>query len=85
MKNLITKIIDFLGKALSETNTTPSFIRVASGWIVFLFVLVLAFGFVYTIFNHKDIIIAYAGILSALITTVIGLKVWQKDKENGVQ
>lgn len=73
--------LDFIKKALSEGDESPSSIRVFAGWAIFFFVLALTFGFVYIVITDKSLVIAYAGILSALISTILGMKVWQKGKE----
>lgn len=72
---------DFIKKALSEGENYPSSIRLFAAWAIFFFVLALTFGFVYIVFTDKSLVIAFAGILSALITSILSLKVWQKGKE----
>lgn len=73
--------LEFIIKALSEADNYPSSIRLFSALVIFLFVPVLAFGFVYVLFVDRSLVIAYAGVLSALISAVLSLKVFQRGKE----
>jgi hypothetical protein len=75
------KFIEFITRALSEADGHPSSIRVFGAWAIFFFVIALSFGFIYIVFTDKNLVIAFAGILSALISTILGMKVWQKGKE----
>lgn len=75
------KFNEFIIKILSEDNGNPSSIRTFSAIIIFFFVIILTIGFAVVFTNYKELIIAYAGILSGLISAVLALKVWQKDKE----
>jgi membrane protein DedA with SNARE-associated domain len=72
---------DFIKKALSEAENQPSSIRLFAGWAIFFFVLALTFGFIWVVLFHDELILMFAGILSALISTILGMKVWQKGKE----
>ena len=74
----------FLQKALSENNGNPSAMRLDSTWTVFLFVLVMAFGFIWVVLFWKDVIIAYLAIIAGIIIGVLQLKNNQKGKEVGV-
>jgi cytoskeletal protein RodZ len=76
------KFWEFIRKALSEDDQSPSALRLFSAWLVFVFVLVLAFGFIWVLLYHEDLILLYATILTSAIAGVLGIKVWQKGKEN---
>lgn len=76
------KFFEFIQKALSEKDGTPSSIRVYNAWAIFFFVLALTFGFIWVILFYDELILMYAGILSALISTVLAFKVRQKGKED---
>jgi len=78
-------IIHFIKQALSEKNGKPSSLRLNSTWTSVLFTLVLAFGFVYTVFAYPQYLIEFAIILSGLIAGVLGIKSNQKGKESDVQ
>ena len=41
----------------------------------------ITFGFVIVVLYKPDLIIAYLGVLAGLVAALLGLKVWQKDKE----
>jgi uncharacterized membrane protein len=75
------KLIEFIQKALSEKEGIPSSIRVYNAWTIFFFVLALTFGFIWVVLYYDELILMYAGILSALISTVLAFKVRQKGKE----
>lgn len=72
---------DFIQKALSEDKLIPSEMRVKAFYVTVVLVFVVAFGFVYTVIAYKELIIAYLGIVSALIGTAFTFKLLQKDKE----
>jgi len=72
---------EYLQKALSEADNSPSSMRLFSALVIFLFVPALTFGFVWVILFYNELILMYAGILSALISTVLAIKVRQKGKE----
>jgi fatty acid desaturase len=76
------KLFEFIEKALSEDNGNPSSMRVKTMYAAILLVTVIAFGFIYTVLNYPDLIIAYltSGVVS-IIFFVLGAKVWQKGKE----
>ena len=73
--------IDFIKKMLSEKNGKPSFMRTMTGWMIFWFVLVLAFGFVVTVFKYESVIFLFAGLLVGALLGALGIKNNQKIKE----
>ena len=81
MKKALSKLFGFLGKANSE-NGEPSNMRVIVMYSAFLFSTSLTFVFVYVAINHESLILGMAGIISALLTTIFGWKVYQKGKES---
>jgi uncharacterized membrane protein len=72
----------FLKGALSETPTEPSSMRVNVFYIVMALVTVIAIGFLITVIFYKELTIAYLGIITGLVVTALGEKVWQRGKEN---
>jgi len=78
------KFFEFLRKVNSEDNGNPSSMRTIAFMVCAQFSLVLSFGFVMAIFKHPELVIAYAGLLLSVILGVLGIKGWQKDKEEKV-
>ena len=78
------KFFEFLRKANSEDNGKPSSMRTIAFIVCIQFSLVLSFGFIMVIFRHPELIIAYAGLLLSVILGVLGIRGWQKDKEEKV-
>lgn len=76
------KFFEFIRKALSEDNGNPSSMRLNSFLVVFQFSVVMSFGFVWVIIYHPDLVLAYAGLLLSAVLGVLGIKTWQKGKEN---
>lgn len=44
----------------------------------------MTFGFIYIVIQKPDLVIAYLGVLASLVGGLVGLKVWQKGKEEDV-
>lgn len=78
------KFFEFLQKALSEDNNKPSSTRLNVFLVLTQFSFVMTFGFIWVLIKHPDMIIAYLGVLASLVAGLVGLKVWQKDKEQTV-
>ena len=73
----------FLQRALSEDNGNPSSMRINATWTIFLLILVIAFGFMWVVLKYEEVIIAYLAIISSLVSGVLGIKAYQKTKEEG--
>ena len=71
----------FLRKALSEDDNNHSAMRVKIFYLVITLVSVIAFGFVYVVVHHADLIILYLTTIVALIAAALGFKKWQKGDE----
>lgn len=68
------ELIVFVGESLKNKNGIPSSMRIMSFYLVAVLVFSLSFGFICVALFHKDLIIAYAGILSGLISAVLIVK-----------
>lgn len=80
------KVSEFIRKALSEDNGNPSSMRTMVFAVTVQFSAVLVFGFVYIIIDgkHPELILPYATLLIGEILGALGIKAWQKDKEENV-
>lgn len=78
------KLSEFLRKASSEDNGNPSSMRTIAFMVCTQFSLVLSVGFIMVIIKHPELVIAYAGLLLSAILGVLGIKGWQKNKEEKV-
>jgi len=72
--------LDFLKQTLSDKGE-PSSGRVFNAWAIFWLILVLAFGYIWVVLKSTEIVIAYAGIISALIAGILGIQTWKKSIE----
>lgn len=72
---------EFLKKALSEDNGNPSSTRVNVFFSNTQWSLAITFGFIWVTVYKPELIISYLGVMAALVAGLLGLKVWQKDKE----
>ena len=72
---------EFLKKALSEDNGNPSSTRVNVFFSNTQWSLAITFGFIWVVIVKPELIISYLGVMAALVAGLLGLKVWQKDKE----
>jgi len=75
-------ILEFLKQALTERSGKPSTMRISTAFASTLFIISLSFGFVYTVFSYEGLIIAYASILAGLLAGLLGIKSYQRNKEN---
>lgn len=76
------EIVEFIKKALSETDMTPSSLRVMSFLGFVQWSILISFGFIWVLVFYPYLVTGYLTILSGLLATVLGLKVWQRGKEN---
>lgn len=72
---------EFLKKALSEDNGNPSSTRVNVFFSNTQWSIAITFGFIWVTIYKPELIISYLGVMAALVAGLLGLKVWQKDKE----
>jgi hypothetical protein len=82
MKQALSKLFLFLGKGLSEDNGQPSQIRLTVFLTFTILIPVIAFGFVWVALKYEAQIILYLTTLIGFLSGLIGMKVWQKGKEN---
>ena len=75
------KFFQFLEKALSESNGEPSGMRVKVFYIVICIISVVSYGFVYVAHHYPDLIIMYLTTIVGLVAAALGIKGWQKGKE----
>lgn len=78
---MLNSLFAFVAKALSETDNSPSFIRLGTFLLLILFIPALTFSFVWVTIYHPDNTIVYASLLLPTILGALGIKVWQKGKE----
>jgi hypothetical protein len=78
------KLPEFLEKALSEKDGTPSSIRLNIFIVVAALIPCIAFSLIWVTIFHPDLITATLEAVLLFVATVLGIKVWQKGKENGV-
>jgi hypothetical protein len=71
----------FIQEMLSESSGNPSSIRFGVIFMAVAFVLVIAWGFVYTVLYYKELVITYLLIIITAVEGAFGIKVWQKGKE----
>jgi len=76
------KIKEFLTKALSENDLSPSSIRLMSFLGFIQWSILISFGYVWVLIFYPYLVTSYLTVLAGLITAIIGLKVWQRGKEN---
>lgn len=81
MKNLFWKILTFLRKMMSEDNGNPSSARFFNFYAVIILIPCIAFVLIYVTLNYRDLITATLDAVLLFITSIFGLKVWQKGKE----
>lgn len=74
--------LEFFKKAFSEADGAPSSIRVLTAFTVVLFTLALIITQIWTLLFYSDLIVAVAVILAGVITSALGIKAYQKGKEN---
>lgn len=72
---------EFLRKANSEDNEHPSSIRLNVFICLLQWSVVITLGFVWVVIYIPDLITTYLTVLATLTAGLLGLKVFQKDKE----
>jgi len=81
MKKIFSKIFGFLGKALSEDNGLPSSARLIVFISFFVLIPCIAFALVYTFLTAKDISVSVLTAVLAFLSSLFGIKAYQKGKE----
>ena len=81
MKQALSKLFTFLGKGLSEDNGNPSQLRLTTFLTFSILIPVIAFGFIWTTLKWENLVILYLTTLLGFLGSLIGMKVWQKGKE----
>lgn len=81
MKQALSKLFTFLGKMMSEDNGNPSNIRFINTYTFIVLIAVIAFGFVWTVLKWENLIILYLTAVIGFLSALLGMKVWQKGKE----
>lgn len=76
---------EFLAKANSETNGSPSSIRVNIFFMGTVFVLVVAFMSVYTTIKQPNMVVPIMSMLLGSILAAYGIKAIQKKDENPIE
>jgi len=74
--------LDFIKKALNDTNGTPSSMRIMTAFVVVLFTITLISTQIWTLIAYKDLVVSIALILGSVIAGALGIKAWQKGKES---
>ncbi len=59
--------------------------RVNTFLVVAQFSVAMTIGFGWVLYKHPDMILAYAGLLLTVILGALGLKGWQKSKEQDIE
>jgi len=75
--------IDFLKKALSESDGSPSAMRIMVFYCVILFATITGLGFIKVLFANTSIVIEYVMALLTFLAAALGLKAYQKKVESG--
>lgn len=85
MKEALSKLFIFLGKALSEDNKNPSSTRIQNFVVVLILIPCIAFTMIYVTIKYESLIVAVLTAILGFITAAMGIKVWQKGKENSTE
>jgi hypothetical protein len=75
------KLPEFLEKALSEKDGTPSSIRLNIFIVVAALIPCIAFSIIWVTIFHPDLITATLEAVLFFVAAALGIKVWQKGKE----
>lgn len=81
MRNVLSKLFIFLGKALSEDNNVPSSARIFNFYAVTILIPCVAFTLIYVTLCYKELIGATLDAVLLFVAGIFGLKVLQKGKE----
>ena len=74
----------FIRKALSEDNGNPSSMRLNVSTTIWQWAAVISFGFVWCCIYHPEFILAYLASILAGLLGLLGIKAYQKNKEEKV-
>ena len=69
------KFFEFLRKAYSEDDNSPSSSRLHTGYATYAFVSAITFGFIKVFLDHPELILGYLITISALTGGVLGIQV----------
>ena len=78
------KLCAFLKDALSEDNGHASFTRLQVFLTASSLTPPIGVGFLWVLYKHPDLTIQYLTTIVALIPLLLGIKAWQKGKEQDV-
>lgn len=84
MRQSLSKLFVWLGKAQSEDNEHPSSMRMNITNLSFQWVSVISIVTIWTAYKHPEYILALAGLLVGGILGALGVKAYQKGKEQDV-
>lgn len=82
MKKTLTKLFAFLGKGLSEDNQNPSYLRIIGFYVFIILIPCVAFTLIYVVLQYENIVVAVLAAVLAFLTSVLGIKAYQKGKES---
>ena len=85
MKAALSKLLTFLGKALSEDNQNPSSTRIQNFVVIMVLIPCIAFTLVYVTVKYESLIVAVLTAILGFVTAAMGIKVWQKGKEHSAE
>lgn len=77
----LTNLFKFFGKMQSEDNGLPSQARFNNFYAIIILIPCIAFVLIYTVLNYKDILAYVLDAILLFVSSLFGLKVWQKSKE----
>ncbi len=81
MKQALSKLFTFLGKALSEDNGNPSSTRVNLSYAIWILIPCVAFTLIYTVIAYQNLLTYVLDAILVFISGLYGLKVVHKGKE----
>jgi hypothetical protein len=74
----------FMKEGLSEDNGHASSTRINQLFANILFSPTIAYGFLYVLWNHTELVLIYLASMLAAMGLTQGLKVWQKKNEQPI-
>jgi high-affinity K+ transport system ATPase subunit B len=84
VKTALSKFFAWIGKAQSEDNGHPSTMRMNIFNLAFQWVLVISFVMIWSCIWYPQYILALVPMLIGGIMAALGIKGWQKGKEENV-
>jgi sterol desaturase/sphingolipid hydroxylase (fatty acid hydroxylase superfamily) len=83
VQSVLSKFFKFVGRALSESNGTPSSVRLNQFFTAIILDICIAFGFIWVVRTSslQSIIITYLVAIIGYLLTLAGFKVRQKNIE----